>query len=82
MTGNRAENSMDDIRACFKARSLLCLKPVNIHREVCDIYGVGGEQMSHMSVCRWVAKIKVGQQDLKDAGRSTTIKSNIKKIKN
>ena len=66
MTGKRAKNLME-IRACVKARSLLGLKPVDIHREVCDIYGEG--QISHRSVCRWVAKFKAGKQDLKDAAR-------------
>ena len=83
MTGKSAEHSME-IRA-YKASSLLNLKPVDIHRDVCDIYGEG--QMSHRSVCRWVARFKAGQQDLKDAARlgclpTTTTKSNIKKITN
>ena len=84
MIKKRAENSRE-IRAHIKARSLLGLKPVNIHHEVCDIYGEG--QMSHRSVCRWGAKFKAGRQDLKDAARlgcpppaTTTSKSNIKKI--
>ena len=82
MTGKRAENSME-IKAYIKARSLLCIMPVDIHREVCDIHSE--EQMSHRSVCRWVANFKAGQQDLKDASLSgrpptTTTKSNIKKI--
>ena len=82
MTGKRAENSMK-IRAYIKARSLLGLKQVGIHREVCDIYGKG--HMSHRSVGRWVAKYKAGHRDFKDAARSgrppTSItKSNIKKI--
>ena len=71
------------IRAYIKARSLLGLKPVDIHREMHDIYREG--QMSHMSVCRSVAKFKAGEQDPKDAARSgrpptTTTKSNTKKI--
>ena len=79
MTGNRAVNSME-IRAYIKAKWLLGLKPVDSHREICDIYGEG--QMSHRSVCRWVAKFKAGQQDCKDAACSvcpptTTTKSNI-----
>ena len=83
MSGKKAENSME-IRAYIKARSILGFKPVDIHREVCDISGEG--QMSHRSVCRWVAKFKAGQQDLEGASRSsrppptTTTKSNIKKI--
>ena len=82
MTGKRAEDSME-IRAYIKARSLLGLKPVEIHCEVGDINGEG--QMSHRSVCRWVAKFKASQQDLEDAACSgrpptTTTKSNIKKI--
>ena len=36
MGGKRAENVIE-IRAYIKARSLLGLKPVDIHREVCDI---------------------------------------------
>ena len=61
MTGKKAENSME-VRSNIKARSVLGLKPVDIHSGVCDIYGDG--QMSHRSVCRWVAKFKAGQQDL------------------
>ena len=68
-----------------KARSQLSLKPVDIHREVCDLYGEG--QMSQRSVCRWLAtcKFKAGHQDFKDAAHSchlltTTTKSNIKKF--
>ena len=49
MTGKGAENSME-IRAYIKVRSLLGLKPEDIHREVCNNYGEG--QMSHSSVCR------------------------------
>ena len=40
---------------------------VDIHLEVCDIYGEG--QMSHRTVCRWVSKLSAGQQQLKDAAR-------------
>ena len=72
-----------EIRAYIKARPLLGLKPVDIYHEVRDINGEG--QMSHRLVCRWVAKLKAGQQDLKDAARSrrpltSTTKNNIKKI--
>ena len=82
MTGKRAENSME-IRAYITVRSLLGLKPVDIHREVCDIFGDG--QMSHRSVCRWVPKFKADQHNLKDVARSvrpptTATKSYIKKI--
>ena len=66
MTGKRAEN-VNEIRAYFKGRSLLGIKAVDIHRKVCDIYGEG--QMSHRTVCRWVAKLSAGQQQLKDAAR-------------
>ena len=38
----------------MKGRSLLGIKAVDIHREQCDIYWE--DQMSHMTVCRWVAK--------------------------
>ena len=61
MIGTRAENIME-IRAYIKARSLFGLKPVDIHRDVCDIYGVG-----QLCVCRWEANLKGNQQDLKDA---------------
>ena len=67
MIGKGAEISVE-IRGYIKARSLLCLKPVDIHCEVCDIYGEG--QMSQRSVCRWVVKFKVAQQDLTDAART------------
>ena len=52
MTGKRAENVLE-IRAYIKVRSLLGIKAVDIHLEVCDIYREG--QMSHRTVCRWVA---------------------------
>ena len=66
-----------------KGRSLLGIKPEHIHREVCDIYGNG--QMSHRSVCRWVAKSKTGYEHLKDAARqgrpaTVTTNNNIVKI--
>ena len=84
MIRKRAENSME-IRAYVKARALFGLKPVDSLHEVCDIYGEG--QMSNRCVCRWVAKFKAGQQDLRDAARSdfpltTTTKSHIEKITN
>ena len=72
MTRKRAEN-VREIRAYIKGRSLLGIKAVDIHREVCDIYGEG--QMSHRIVCMWVAKFSAGQQQPKDAarpGRSAT----------
>ena len=83
MTAKLVENSMG-ITAKIKARSLLCHKPVDIHREVCDIYEEG--HMSHRYVCMWVAKSIAGQQDLKDAARlghppTTNTKSNIKKTR-
>ena len=59
MTGKRAENVLE-IRAYTKGRSLLGIRAVDIHREVCDIYGE--DQMSHRTVCRWVAKLSAGQQ--------------------
>ena len=67
MTGKKAENSME-IRAYIKARSLLGLKPVDIHCEMCDIFGEG--HMFHRSVCRWVAMVKAGQEDLKGVAHS------------
>ena len=57
MTGKRAESSMEN-KAYIKAKSLLGLKPVDIHREVCDISGEG--QISYKSVCWWIAKFKAG----------------------
>ena len=73
------------MRSILKPGLELGLKLVDIHREVCDIYGEG--QMSHRSVRRWVAKFKAGQHGLKNAARPgrptrTTTKSNIKKIAN
>ena len=56
-----------EIRVYIKAMSLLGLKSVDIHHEVGDIYG---GQMSHRSVCRWVAKFKAGQQNLKGVAHS------------
>ena len=83
-TGKRAENVFE-IRAYIKSRSLLGLKSVDIHREVCDIHGEC--QISHRSVCRWVAKSSAWQHQLKDAARpdrpaTTTTKGNIEKIRN
>ena len=83
MVGKRAENVIE-IRAYIKGRSLLGLKPVDIHREVCDIYGKG--QMSYMTICRWVARFKSGHQQLKDAAHTgrpatTTTKHNIELIR-
>ena len=51
MTGKRAENVLE-IRVYIKGRSLLGIKAVDIHLEVCDIYG--DVQISHRTVCRWV----------------------------
>ena len=48
--------------AYIKGNSLLSIKVVDIHREVCDIYREG--QMSHRTVCRWVAIFSAGQQQL------------------
>ena len=74
-----------EISAYIKGRSLLGIKAVDIQPEVCDIYGEG--QLSHRTVCRWVAKISAGQQQLKDAARpgrpaTTTTNGNIEKIQN
>ena len=66
MTGKRAEN-VHKIRAYIKGKSLLSIKSVDIHNEVCDINGE--DQMSHRTVCRWIAKFCAGQQQLKDAAR-------------
>ena len=63
MTGKRAGNVLE-IRAYIKGRSLHGIKAVDIHRKVCDIYAEG--QMSHRTVCRWVAQFSAGQQQLKD----------------
>ena len=83
MVGKRAENVIE-IKAYIKGRSLLGLKPVDIHREVCDIYGQG--QMSYMTICRWVARFKPGHQQLKHAAHTglpatTTTKHNIERIR-
>jgi len=83
MVGKRAESVLE-IRAYIKGRSLLGLKPVDIHCEICDIYGQG--QMSYMTICRWVARFKSGHQQLKDAAHTgrpatTTTIHNIKIIR-
>ena len=57
MTGKRAENVLE-IRVYIKGRSLLRIKTADIYREVCDIYWEG--QMSHMTLCRRVAKFSAG----------------------
>ena len=82
MTGKRAENVLE-IRAYIKGMSLLGIKAVDIHREVCGIYGEG--QMSHRTVCRWVAKFSAWQQQLKNVARqgrpaTTTTKGNKEEI--
>ena len=47
MTGERA-NNMLEIRAYIKGRSQHSIKPVDIHCEVCDIYGK--HQMSYKMI--------------------------------
>lgn len=47
--------------------SLLGIKPVDIHHEVCDIYGNG--QMSHKSVCGHL-------RDAAPQGRPATVTAN------
>lgn len=47
--------------------SLLGIRPVDIHHEVCDIYGNG--QMSHKSVCRHL-------RDAAPQGRPATVTAN------
>ena len=84
MTGKRV-NYVLEIRAYIKDGSQLSIIPVDIHREVWDVYGE--DHMSYRTNCRWVAKLRRGQQQLKDAshtGRAvtTTTKSNIEKIRN
>lgn len=49
MNGKRANNTLG-IRTHIKGRSILGVKPEDIHDEVCDICGNG--QMSHRSVWR------------------------------
>jgi transposase len=83
VVGKRVENVIE-IRAYIKGRSLLCLKPKDIHREVCVIYLEG--QMSYMTVCRWVGRFKLGHQQLKDAAHTgrpatPTTKHNIEWIR-
>ena len=80
MTGKRAENSME-IRAYIKARSLLGLMPIDIHREVTFMER---HKCPIGSVCRWVAKFKASHQDAASSGHSPTVtaKSNTKKITN
>ena len=67
-----------EIRAYVNVRSQLGLKPVDIHREVCETYGEG--QMSHKPVCRWVVKFKACQQDLKDVACSCRPPTTTKKV--
>ena len=84
MHGKRTNNLLE-IRAYIKGRSQLSIKPVDIHGEVCDIYGE--DQMSYRMICRWLAKFRRGQEQLKDATHTDcpatmTTKSNIEKIQN
>ena len=67
MTGKRAEN-VYEFRAYIKGRSLLSIKAVDIHREVCDIYGDVQQQL----------------KDAASRGRPaiTTTKGNKEKIEN
>ncbi len=85
MTGKRAENVLEIyIGPIWDVyRSLLGLRSKDIHQEVCAIYGDG--QMSFSTICRWVAKFKYGQQQLKDAarpGRPVTSTTTKKRRKN
>ena len=84
MTGKRA-NNMLEIKAFIKGRSQLSIKPLDIHCEVCNIFGE--DQMSYRMICRWVAKFRTRQQQLQDTAHTghpatTTTKSNIEKICN
>ena len=78
MAGKRANNVLD-IRAYIKGKSQLSIKPVDIHLEVCDIYGE--DQMSYRTICRWEATFRRGKLQLKDADHTscpaTTTKINI-----
>ena len=69
-----------EIRTYIKGMSQLGLKATDIYKEVGDIYGK--DQMSFITVYRWVAKSKSGLQQ--DAGRpaTTATKRNILKMCN
>ena len=52
-------------RVNILSASLFGIKPVDIPRNMHIIYG--DVQLSHMSVCGWIAKFKTMHQHLKDA---------------
>jgi hypothetical protein len=82
MIGKRAKDVFE-IRADIKVRTFIGIKPVDIHREVCDIYGVVG--MSHKYTCRSVAKFKTDQLQVKDTttqGQPATTKTKSNREKN
>ena len=45
------------------------MKPLDTHREMCDIYGEG--QRSNRVFCGWVAKFTTGQQQQQQQRRVT-----------
>ena len=58
----------------------LDIKPLDIHPEVCDVYG------ENQTICRWMAKYRSGLKQLEDAvhpGKpaTATAKQNIEKIR-
>ena len=62
MTEKRANNVLE-IRAYIKGRSHLSIIPLDIHCEVCDIYGE--DQLSYMTVGRWVAEFRSRSSNVK-----------------
>ena len=84
MIGKKANNLLE-FRAYIKGRSQLSIKYIGIHREICVIYGV--DQMPYRTICRWIAKSRSGQEQLKNAPHTgspatTTTRSNIEKSQN
>ena len=67
-TTRKRANNVLEIRAYIKGRSQLSIKPVDSHREVCNIYGE--DQMSYRTICRWVAKFRRWHQQLKDVAHT------------
>ena len=83
MVGKRAKG-VAQVRGYIKARLKLGIRAKDIFKEVCNIYGYN--EVSYMTVTRWIRKFKSGQVSIKDGKksgrpRSVIIPKNIRKIK-
>lgn len=83
MVGKRSDNS-DKIRAYILTRYKLGYNGNEIYKEICDAYG--HNEVSYMTVTRWIRKFKTGQESIENAPksgrkRSVITKQNIIKVK-